>query len=333
MRIAFFEIEPWEQEQYTKALPGHTLSFNEEALTADTVATTSDADIVSVFIYSHVDAAVIASMPNVKYITTRSMGYDHIDLAACAGRGVSVGRVPSYGERTVAEHAFALILSLSRKIFQAYERTEKGVFDHRGLTGFDLYGKTLGVYGCGKIGKHVVRIALAFGMKVVVCDPFPVQALAEEMGFTYVDMDGLLRDSDVVTLHAPLLPATAHVFNDAAFAKMKRGAILVNTARGGLIDTKALLSALESGVLSGAGLDVLEEECAIKEEREILSKGFPQKCDLATLMRNHLLIQRDDVIITPHIAFNSMEANDRIAEATVENINGFVAGKPVNVVG
>ncbi|HTM68079.1 MAG TPA: hydroxyacid dehydrogenase [Candidatus Binatia bacterium] len=332
MRIAFFEIEEWERKLLETSLAGHQLSFHEKPLTPATAKEAADAEAVSVFVYSHVNKETLDALPKVKFVTTRSMGFDHIDLAACKERGVAVARVPAYGDRTVAEHAFALILALSRKIFLAYERTEKGIFDYHGLQGFDLYRKTLGVVGGGKIGMNVARIAKGFEMDVLVSDPFPKQELADSIGFRYAPLDELLARADVVTLHAPYMPQTHHLMNAEKFAKMKRGAVLVNTARGALIDTQALLKALEDGILAGAGLDVLEEETFIKEECELMGKDFSKKCDLAAVVRNHMLIARNDVIITPHIGFNSREAMERIVATTVENVNGFAAGAPVNLV-
>lgn len=332
MRIAFFEIEPWERTALENSLRGHELTFFPETLTAESAAKAGDAEAVCVFVYSHVDETILTALPRLKFVTTRSMGFDHIDLAACAKRGVVVSRVPAYGDRTVAEHAFGLILALSRKIFLAYERTEKGIFDYHGLQGFDLFGKTIGIVGGGKIGMNVARIAKGFEMRVLVHDPFPKPELAAEIGFVYASFEELLAQSDVVTLHAPLTEATKHLLNQAAFGRMKRGAILVNTARGGLVDTQALLQALEQGVLAGAGLDVLEEECFIKEETEIMSKAFSKKCDLGTVVRNHMLIARNDVVITPHIAFNSREALGKILEVTAQNLRDFAAGKPANIV-
>ncbi len=332
MRIAVFEIEKWEREYLEKSLVGHEVTYHEEPLREDTAHLAADAEIAVVFVYSHVDAGVLVKTPNLKMVTTRSMGFDHIDLDACEDRGVTVCRVPAYGDQTVAEHTFALIFALSRKIFQAYERTEKSVFDYHGLRGFDLMGKTLGVVGGGRIGMNVARIGRAMGMTVLVSDPSPKPALAQELGFSYAGLDDVLAKSDIVTLHVPYMPATHHLLNDQAFAKMKRGALVVNTARGGLIDTKALLVALESGQVSGAGLDVLEEEVGFMEEAEIATGKFSEKCDMQALVRNHALVSRNDVIITPHIAWFSNEAVMRILDTTAENVTKFVEGQPVNEV-
>ncbi len=335
MRIAFFEVEDWEREYLMKALAGHEATFVPGVLDAETAGQAADADAVSVFIYSNVDRDAVARLPKLKLVTTRSTWsypIDRVDLAACKERGIVVSRVPAYGEHTVAEHAFALILALSRKIFLAYERTEKAIFDYHGLQGFDLFGKTIGIVGGGRIGTHVARIAKGFEMNVIVSDPYPKPDLAREFGFAYASFEDLLSRSDVIILHAPYMPATHHMINQETIKQIKRGAILVNTARGALVDTQALLQALEEGILSGAGLDVLEEECFVKEEAELMTKEFPKKCDLGTIVRNHMLIARNDVIITPHIAFNSREAVERILATTVENIVGFAAGKPVNIV-
>jgi len=310
-----------------------TVVTNEPLRDGGITAEMTDAEILSVFVDSMITKAVLDEMPRLKLIATRSTGFDHIDAEECHRRGIVISYVPSYGENTVAEHAFALILSLSRKIFQSYERTERMNFNREGLRGFDLYGKTLGVVGTGRIGRHSIRIGRAFGMKIVAYDSYPNSELASKEDFEYVKtLDDLLAQSDVITLHVPYIPETHHIINKENIKKIKRGAILVNTARGGLVDTEALLWALEEGVLSGAGLDVIEGEKDTFEEITLLSRGFSKEKDIATLLRNHILVARDDVIITPHNAFNSVEAVRRIFDTTVENINGFIDGTPVNTV-
>jgi D-lactate dehydrogenase len=328
--IVFTELEAWEEDYLRDRLPGHKLTFIRRPLQPQDLDGLKRVQVLSPFIYTPVTAEVVEKLPELKLVTTRSTGFDHIDLAACAKKGITVSNVPFYGENTVAEHTWALVLALSRKIFQSYERTEKGDFTTTGLRGFDLKGKTLGVVGCGHIGQHVVSYARAFEMDVVVFDARPDQALAERLGFTYVSLDALLKESDVITLHAPYNEKTHHLLNAENMQLIKRGAVLVNTARGGLVDTIALVQALEQGVLSGAGLDVLEEECEIKEESELLSPEFHKKCDLKTLVANHVLLKRNDVIITPHNAFNSQEALQRILDTTIGNIEAFLGGKTAN---
>ncbi len=329
--IVFTELEGWEEPYLKERLAGHELSLLTRPLEPGDAF--PEAEVLSPFIYTPVGQAELERFPALKFVATRSTGFDHVDLAAAKARGVVVANVPHYGENTVAEHTWALILALSRKVFQSYERTERGNFQiDESLRGFDLKDKTLGVIGCGHIGQHVARIAKAFEMRVLVFDPQPKPDLAAALKFEYVSLDALLKESDVITLHAPYLPSTHHLLNADNMKLIKRGAVLVNTARGGLVDTQALVRALQSGTLSGAGLDVLEEESNIREESQVLSPEFHKTVDYRNLVANHVLQSRDDVIITPHNAFNSQEAIRRILDTTVENIQGFLDGKPMNVV-
>ncbi|MFY9268704.1 MAG: hydroxyacid dehydrogenase [Candidatus Manganitrophaceae bacterium] len=330
MAIVFLEVEPWEQEYLMGRCPSSWQAcFYPEEADRISIDQIDDAEVLSVFIYSDLDAALMGRFPALKLIATRSTGTDHIDLAFCRQKGIAVSNVPTYGANTVAEHTFALILSLSRKIYPARARTLRGDFSFRGLRGFDLMGKTLGVVGAGQIGRHVIRIASGFQMRVLAYDLKPDPPLAERLGFEFADLDTLLLQSDIVSLHLPLIPQTHHLIGKREFEKMKRGAFLINTARGGLVDTDALLWALEEGIVGGAGLDVLEEEEAVREERELLSSRFNEE-KLKAVVRNHILLQREDVLITPHIAFNSQEAVERIMQTTVDNISGFLEGKPRN---
>lgn len=331
-RVVFTSIEGWEEHYLQEQLPGHQLTFIRRPLQQQDWPGLERTEILSPFIYTPVNDEVLSRLPDLKFVATRSTGYDHIDLEACRRHKVKVANVPYYGENTVAEHTWALILALSRKIFQSYERTERGDFSNEGLRGFDLKGKILGVIGCGHIGQSVIKVASAFGMKVVVFDVAKDDKLAKSLNFEYVTLDALLKESDVITLHAPYNKKTHHLLNADNIKLIKHGAVLVNTARGGLIDTVALVAALEKGILAGAGLDVLEEESYIKEETEPLSEEYKKKFDLRTLLADHILIQRHDVIITPHNAFNSQEAIMRILDTTVENIKGYLDGKVINEV-
>lgn len=330
--IIFLEVEPWEEEFLMKRCPTYWQArFHPDEADRIEPKKIEEAEILSVFIYSDLDAELLGRLPALKMIATRSTGYDHIDMAFCRERGIAVSNVPTYGANTVAEHAFALMLSLSRRIYQARERTIHGDFSFHGLQGFDLMGKVLGVIGTGQIGRHVIRIANGFQMQVLAYDAMADPSLADLLGFQYVDLNELLSRSDVITLHCPLTPHTRHLIGKSQFQKMKRGVLLINTARGGLVDTEALLWALEERVVSGAGLDVLEEEEAVREERELLSKRFDEE-RLRSVVRSHILLKRDDVIITPHIAFNSREAVERILTTTVDNIAAFLDGTPRNCV-
>ncbi|MDP3724783.1 MAG: hydroxyacid dehydrogenase [bacterium] len=332
MTLSFFGVEAWQEEPLRAAFPETTLRFFAEDFSAQFLDVVHDAEILSGTIYSAVTREFIDRLPKLRCITTRSTGYDHIDFVAAKEKGIIVCNVPTYGEHTVAEHTFALILALSRRIPESVERTKKGDFSLVGLRGVDLVGKTLGVIGIGHIGQHVIRMARGFGMKVLGFSRNQDEKLASSLGFTFVDFPTVLRESDILTLHIPGGKETHHMMDANAFSRMKKGAILINTARGEVVDTEALVRALESSQLAGAGLDVLEEECYIKEEAQLLSPQFPKECDLKTILHNHMLVRRPNVIITPHNAFNSEEAVRRILQTTIENIQAFIAGHPQNVV-
>lgn len=330
--VAVFEAEPREERYFGDLLTGFDIRFLRDPLQEGNSGLASDAQVISVFIHSRVTREVLERLPAVRLIATRSTGYDHIDLAACAERGVTVANVPFYGENTVAEHTFGLILALSRNIHRAYLRTQRGDFSLEGLEGFDIKGRTLGVVGTGSIGLHVIRIARGFGMEVVAYDVLQNRILPEVLGFRYVSLEDLLRTSDIVTLHVPYRPETHHLMNRDTFGLMKRGALLINTARGAIVDTEALIWALDDGILAGAGLDVLEGEELIEEERQLLA--MPEAEDkLRALLRQHILARRENVVLTPHIAFYSTEALHRIMDETADNIRKFLAGQPRNVVG
>jgi D-lactate dehydrogenase len=330
MRIAFFEVKGWEEEYLKKRLNGHLPRFSNEKLSLENAKQIKDVDAVSVFIYSKIDETIIREIPNLKLITTRSTGFDHIDIEACKKRGVIVCNVPSYGENTVAEHTFALILSLSRGVCRTCPRFEHD-FSIEGLMGFDLKGKTIGVIGAGQIGLHVIRIAKGFGMNVLAYDARQNKILSEVMGFEYTSLEDLLSRSDIITLHIPYNKYTHHLLNKDKFKLVKKGAILINTARGSIVDTEALIEALDKKILSGAGLDVIEGEELIKEEKQLLYD--PKNLEvLANLVKGHILLSKDNVVFTPHIAFYSKEALERILETTVQNIGAFASGKPQNTV-
>jgi D-lactate dehydrogenase len=293
----------------------------------------SDAEVLSVMVHSPVGAQEMDALPRLRLIATRSTGFDHIDLDEANGRGIVVSNVPAYGSNTVAEHTFALMLALSRKVHKAYLRTLHGEFKLEGLMGFDLADKTLGVVGAGRIGQHVVRIAKGFGMNVIVSDPYGEQHLSELLGFRYASLDELLQRSHVIALCCPLNSSTRHLIGREAFQKMRRGAILVNTARGAIVDSKALLWALNEGVLAGAGLDVLEGEELLGEDTLVSSLANESpNVDYGLLAENLALMRHPNLIVTPHMAFYSSEALQRILETTIENILGFESGSPLNVV-
>ncbi len=326
MKISFFEVESWEKDYFKEKLnnEGLKLNFYETHLTPELIEETKDSEILVVFIYSQLTGEVLRQFPNLKLIATMSTGMEHIDLDYCKKNGISVASVPSYGENTVAEHVFALLLNISRKIVESVERTRKGDFSLENLRGFDLKGKTIGVVGTGRIGYHVIKIAKGFEMNVLAYDVVQNAGLAEKMGFTYVGIDELFGKSDVITFNVPLLPSTTHLLNMESLEKLKRGVVIINTSRGGIIETNALFEGLKKGVIQAAGLDVLEEECFVKEERQLLSSQFKTTCDLKTVLEEHILLEEKNVFITPHNAFNTKEALQRILDVTIQNIKNFI---------
>jgi len=331
-KIAFFEIEPWEIDYIKKFLKNFELIFFEEKLDSKNIEKILDADIISIFIYSKIDKDIINRLKSLKYITTRSTGFDHIDLKYCKKKNILVSNVPTYGENTVAEHTFALILTLSRDIYDSIDKAKKGDFVLENINGFDLKGKTLGVIGVGNIGRHVVKIAKGFDMNVLAYDIRKDEKFAKKIGFRYVSLKYLLKNSDIISLHIPYNKKTHHLINLETLKLFRKGCYLINTARGGICDTTALLKGLEEGIFTGLGLDVLEEEYFIKEERELLTSIFKTKYDLKTALENHILINHPNVIITPHSAFNSKEALIRILDTTINNIKMFILKRPINLI-
>ncbi len=371
MKIGFFEIEDWEIDFLKKffgAAPVE-LFFSKEKLNKDNLpeilrqsscqrrrpwrtsskwtggslapldasqsgpqaAGQADFNIVSVFVGSKIDKETIEAFPDLKLITTRSTGFDHIDLEATKSKNILTAYVPGYGDNTVAEFAFGLLLTLSRKLYQGIDRIrETGTFSYEGLRGFDLKDKTIGIVGTGRIGQYAVKIAKGLGMNVIAFDAFPNEKLAQELGFKYVSFDELLAQSDVIDLHVPYLPTTHHLINKDNISKIKKGAILINTSRGAIVETEALVKALNEGILGGAGLDVLEEEGVIQDEKSLLLYGHPEEHNLKVVLANHVLIDMPNVAITPHNAFNTQEALQRILDTDINNIKSYIEkGEPV----
>lgn len=328
MKIVFFEVEEWEKPIIEKAFPDAEITA--EKLNKDNAHQYSQAEVASCFIYSSFSKDTLAELPHLKIIATRSTGYDHIDMDICKSRGICVVNVPEYGSVTVAEHTFALIISLSRKIYQSVNQAKQLNFDHYNIKGMDLYGKTFGVVGLGKIGSHAVKIAKGFGMNVIVYNRTRKEDIAKELGFTFGTLEEVLRSADVLSFHLPYNKDTHHILNKENVGLCKKGSYLINTARGGLIQTEAILMGLEEGIFEGVGLDVLEEENDLSEEVEVLTSRFRKKEELKTMVLNHLLINHPKVLITPHNAFNSAEALMRIETTTIDNIQNYLQGTPKN---
>jgi len=316
MKIAFFEVPKREQDFFNQALASAEISFHKGKLTSGDVNLLKDTDIVCDFTNSLINKSVIDSLPNLKLIATRSTGFDHIDIAYANSKGMKVCNVPAYGSKTVAEFAFALILVLSRKIREAAHLLKKnGDYSISSeLQGFDLENKTLGVVGTGKIGKNVIKIAQGFGMNVLAYDLYPDPKFAEENNFTYKTFAEVLSQADIITLHVPYTKENHHLINKENISLIKKGAYLINTARGEIVETEALVFALQTGIVAGAGLDVLEGERKFKKGDTIPMLGMP------------------NVIMTPHVAFDTKEAEGRIMQTTVDNIKAFLAGNPINSV-
>ncbi len=333
MKLIYIAQEDWEKDYVSDKLAaaGWETDFykagDEKALAGD-----PHAEALSIFITTKIGAAELDRFPNLKLIATRSTGFDHIDLAETQKRGITVTTVPSYGVNTVAEFAFALILALSRRICEASERVRAtGSFSQEGLRGFDLAGKTIGVVGTGHIGVHAIQMAKGFAMNVLAFDAFQKEGLDKELGFTYVPFKELLNKSDIVTLHVPYNPHTHHLINKDNIHEFKRGAYLINTARGAVVETEALVQGLMDKTLAGAGLDVLEEEGDMQDEARLFSLPHPQEEELKTALANHYLIDHPRVLVTAHIAFDTQEAVERILDTAVENITSFGKGTPQNV--
>ncbi|MEK7552011.1 MAG: NAD(P)-dependent oxidoreductase [Patescibacteria group bacterium] len=333
MKILYSHRTEEEKNHVAKALSSFEMVFHDGSLQKGEKWDGKGIEIVSVFVDSILGKEEFEKMPDLKFIATRSTGFDHIDLKIAKKKGVIVSNVPTYGEHTVAEFTFALLLNLSRNILAANSRVVKeGSFSPNGLTGFDLFEKTIGVLGTGKIGKNVIKIAKGFGMNVIAFDAFPDTNFAKEQNFKYVTIDELIQTSDIISLHLPENKDTHHIINKEKILKMKKGVVIINTARGSLIDTAALVFGLEEKIISAAGLDVLSEEKYINDETQLLSNPHPNQDDLKTLLMNHYLIDRPKVIITPHTAFNTKEANQRIINTSIENIIKFEKGNPQNIV-
>jgi D-lactate dehydrogenase len=332
MKVVVFEAEKREREAFGRLQPAQDVVFVDDPLKASNVKDYADAEIVSTFIYSELSRDIIEQLPKLKMIATRSTGFEHINTALCAERGILVSNVPTYGSNTVAEHIFALLLSISHRMPEAIERAQRGHFSPFGLQGFDLAGKIFGAIGTGSIGRHAIQIARGFDMTVEAFDVMPDAAFAAKHGFKYVSLHELLAHADIISLHVPSLPQTHRMLNEDAFARMKDGVVVINCSRGDLIETGALIQALTSGKVAAAGLDVLPDEPMIREEAELIHSIFNKEHDLRNLVANHVLLRMRNVIVTPHSAFNTREAVGRIVDTTVSNIAAYLDGHPQNVI-
>lgn len=328
VRVAFFDTRSFDREHFDREAPrfGHELVYFEPRLTESTAKLAAGFRVACCFVNDRVDERTLRTMHGggTELVALRCAGYNNVDLQAARELGMSVVRVPEYSPHAVAEHAVALILALDRKLHRAHARVREMNFALDGLVGFDLYGKTVGIIGTGRIGKVAARIFAGFGCRILAHDVRPDPNLVSDLGVRFVDLPELYAAADIVTLHVPLTPSTHHLIDAHAFATMKRGVMLVNTSRGALIDSRALIQALKTGQIGSAGLDVYEEEEGIFFED--LSDRVLQDDVLARLLTF------PNVLITSHQAFLTHEALTRIAQLTLGNISAFEAGHLVNEV-
>lgn len=321
MKVAVFNTKPYDREYLDRANAGHghELTFFEAHLVPETAILAAGHGAVCAFVNDTVNAEVLRQLAagGTRLVALRSAGFNHVDLAAARDLGITVARVPAYSPHAVAEHAVGLILTLNRKLHRAYARVREGNFSLNGLRGFDLYGRTVGAIGTGKIGAEFARIMLGFGCRVLAFDVVPGQA-CRDMGVEYVALDELLRASDIVSLHCPLGEHTHHLIDAARIASMKRGVMLINTSRGALVDTRAAIQALKSGHIGYLGIDVYEEE-----EHLFFEDLSAQIIQDDVFMR---LLTFPNVMVTAHQAFFTDEAMMNIAGTTIANVTAFERG-------
>lgn len=328
MKVAFFELEGWEEPIIRKELEGkgfEIVKLSREPLKESELDEIKEVEALSVFIYSKIDKEVFEKLPSLRIVTTRSTGFDHIDLEEAKRRGVAVCNVPDYGMETVAEYTLMLILALLRKLRTTIERTCRGVFTREGLRGRELEGKTVGVIGTGRIGSRLIKLLSGFDVKVLAYDVKPKKELVEKYAVEYTSLEELLKNSDIVTLHVPYLPSTHHLINRENIKLMKRGSYLINTSRGSVVETEAIVEALREGILEGVALDTFEGEEVWTEEELIIFRGEKDVSPevLRKAIESFALTQFENVILTPHNAYNTQEAIRRILMKTLQNLVEF----------
>ena len=324
MRVAVFSTKPYDEEFLSRANQDrHQLVFLEPRLTSDTAALADGMDAVCAFVNDDLGAAVLRRLTDggVRAVTLRSAGFNHVDLETAAELGIVVTRVPVYSPYAVAEHAVGLILALNRKLHRAYNRVRENNFALTGLLGFDLRGRTVGIVGTGAIGAVFAKIMLGFECEVIAVDPFPTDS-CRDLGVRYVERDELVARSDIVSLHCPLTPDTRHIIGAAALARMKDGVMLINTSRGALVDTAAVIDALKSAKVGYLGLDVYEEEAGLffadLSDTVVVDDIFSR------------LLTFPNVLITAHQGFFTAEALTNIAATTIANLNEIDSGGPLS---
>ena len=321
-KIAFFDSKPYMEKVFSKCnIYNYSFSFFQTKLNSKTVSLAAGFNAVCVFVNDKLDENVIAELKSIgiSLIVLRCAGFNNVDLAACKKHNVTVARVPAYSPYAVAEHAVALMMTLNRRMHRANNRVREGNFSLNGFVGFDMHGKTAGIIGAGKIGRCALSILSGFGCRLLAYDPFPNPDVEKEIKVTFTDLDTIFAESDIISLHLPLTPENKYIIGSEAINKMKTGVMLINTSRGGLMDTRALLSGLKSGKIGYAGLDVYEEESAYFFEDvsdRVISDDILAR-----------LLTFNNVLVTSHQAFLTDEALNNIAKVTIENIRQFENGK------
>ncbi|MCX7726468.1 MAG: 2-hydroxyacid dehydrogenase [Chitinispirillaceae bacterium] len=325
LKIFFYDSKPYDIEFFQKANKnfGYEFKFFKEKLDQETVILAKGYDVISLFVNDDANYEVIKKLKelNINLIAMRCAGYNNVDLKAAYENKIHIVRVPAYSPYAVAEHTIALMLCLNRKIHKAYLRVRELNFSINGLLGFDMYGKKVGVIGTGKIGKVVIKILKGFGVEILAYDSYPDNSFSKEMNFLYTSLDNIFKESDIITLHCPLTTETQYIINREAISKMKDGVIIINTSRGKLIDTKALIDGLKKGKIGSAGLDVYEEE------EEFFFEDYSSQVLTDDILAR--LLTFPNVIITSHQAFFTKEALTNIATTTLQNIKDYYEGKPL----
>ena len=330
MKVVYFDVESYEEEYIKENSHDFEFYLEPEPLNeiSEIKAEYKDADIISVFTTSRVTSNVLMQFPKLKLIALRSVGFNHVDLEYCKRHDIAVVNSPNYGNVTVAEFALALLMNTARKITKSYSEFKVGKVSPKSLVGVELYNKTVGIVGLGAIGAYFAELMHGLNLNVLGFDRYEKTELKEKFNVQYVDFDTLLEKSDFISIHAPLTKETYHLFDEKCFRKMKNSAIIINTGRGEIIDTKALYNALQSEEIAGAGLDVLESEETMTDDDYMISISRLDKLTLERTIINSRLFQLENVVLTPHTAYNTKEAIQRILSTTLKNIKMFIKGEP-----
>jgi D-lactate dehydrogenase len=327
MKVVFFGLEKWQIPLIQEKLKNSDINLitYEEHLDDNIIEEVKDADIISLSGSACLGKNRIDKFTNLRLITTRNTGYDHINFTYAEEKGIQVANVPSYGSNTVAEYTFALILSLAKKLRFSFDNTSRAWFSRKHSRGIDLAGKTLGVIGTGKIASKVVRMAHGFDMRIIAFSRTPNISLAEKYNVEYMKFDDVLRNADIITLHVPYTRETHHMINPETIRLLKKGALLVNTARGKIVDIKSVLDALRSGHLGGVAFDTFEGENIWLHHEKLIEKDETPPIDECRAGINSLfLLHYENAILTPHNAFNTHEAIERILETNIDCIISFI---------